>query len=79
MNELKPMNTAPKDGTHILVKTDQGYKECYWYESPHNGVLSSFEYDNNGYVKKAINPQGWIPLPEKDPPKTLSGKLNPYS
>jgi hypothetical protein len=62
MTEWQPIETAPKDGTHILVQTPFGMTTAYstgyfiW-----TGVFSA-DYDNPG-----IEPTHWMPLPE--PPK----------
>ena len=63
MNEWKPIETAPKDGTRILLATNDYVFEGYWHQySPHcDGWWKVSDIENLG---NTIYPTHWMPLPE---------------
>lgn len=61
-NEWQPIETAPKDGTDILVY--EKYKDSeYIVVASNHGFYWAFDDRDT-----EINPTHWMPLPE--PPKT---------
>jgi hypothetical protein len=70
MTDWKPIETAPKDGTKILVVTVHGEIELTeWYEIWHDEYI---EASDGLYHKRRVkshegwngnNPQLWMPLP----------------
>lgn len=72
---LKPMDEAPKNGTHILIKGKGidsdliSFYEC-WYWKPTTlhqweaGARPHFEYVCNGTVFEIRDMIGWISLPQ---------------
>jgi hypothetical protein len=74
MAEWQPIETAPKDGTRILV-VDCGFVQiARWDEEFDNyndrqGVpaWATFACDDGFYSEYAENPTHWMPLPE--PPR----------
>jgi hypothetical protein len=63
MTDWQPIETAPKDGTHILIY--DAYGECsvvYWFTYD-NGNDCGWTYDGGD----RFDPSHWMPLP--DPPK----------
>lgn len=71
-NLWKTMDTAPKDGTHIILLCEGQAIEGYWSENFYKPERSQWEvaklsshgcgccgWDNE-------EPTGWFPLPEKD-------------
>jgi hypothetical protein len=62
MNNIwKPIETAPKDGTHIIVIDGVGgVHGAYW--TRYVGKESWFTYTTHGWLPSAC---GWIDMPEK--------------
>ena len=65
---LQPIETAPRDGSRILLARESGYADGYWLASAYNG---------NGawiwpYVHKV--PLYWMPLPELPSNAEVSGR-----
>ena len=76
MNFLKDMGSAPKDGTHIIIKGDChdgdfiSFTEAWWWkpktiEQWENGARPHWEYLCKGGMFTVSNPVGWIPLPKE--------------
>jgi hypothetical protein len=61
MDDWKPIETAPKDGTHIRVKRDDMEDTVEWF-APLNDWL--VERDPNGVHHKLLSwqPTHWMPL-----------------
>jgi len=57
--DLRPMSTAPKDGTEILawLVVNQRWTTTWWSESSKSWRLSSIDISEGCLL-------GWIPLPE---------------
>jgi hypothetical protein len=75
MSAWQPIDTAPKDGTSVLLSMPSGRVEIgSWFHSMHtrNGAIT---YENEGwscgglgsYFERAPNPTHWMPLPEAVP------------
>lgn len=66
----KPIETAPKDGRHVLVAVtndEPGYvAEAYYEEDADRGWFSANTHWTD-YVDGQLFPSHWMPLPE--PPK----------
>jgi hypothetical protein len=60
MNEWLPIETAPKDGTDVLVYGHGVIRTAIW-----DGKTGAFRV--NAYAFVVIDPTHWQPLPE--PPK----------
>lgn len=75
MSEWKPIETAPKDGTRILVLTMYGDIECAdWYvfttpryEGVKDDLYRRVEDKTSEGWNCSSSPTHWMPLPE--PPK----------
>jgi hypothetical protein len=74
--EWLPMETAPKDGTYILLlekgevnkaRWEQNYAVVCYPDSPYEWCIFGTYGDEQGYFDSVINPEGWRPLP---PPPT---------
>jgi hypothetical protein len=66
-NQWKPIETAPKDGTEILVVDHHGEIQLvfwakYWRHS-YDWCIKGGEQEE-GSDKTADNPTHWMPLPE---------------
>ena len=58
MNEWQPMETAPKDGTEILLCSMFDMAVCYWRD---DNVMQEWTW---GCGNVYSNPRYWMPLPE---------------
>ena len=65
--EWQPIDTAPKDGTSILVKTKyEGYRVVQWItDYPYNKGVWSYAEDSTDYISGHLTckPTGWMELP----------------
>jgi len=61
--EWQPIETAPKDGTHVLLYVDKGaavnITGGFWDNHPKCGCWIA-----GGYTRKQFPPTHWMPLPE---------------
>jgi len=71
--EIQPMETAPKDGTYILLFGDSGYintplrcKVCK-YDPDYRLFGPWLNYANDSFLDSGGPPLGWMPLPEPTP------------
>lgn len=71
MTDWQPIETAPKDGTHVLLFWRGGHQISHWRHTQHfqNGRIS---YDNAGWAdpygslgRESSGPSHWMPLPDK--------------
>jgi Protein of unknown function (DUF551) len=58
MNEWQPIETAPRDGTEILLFARGQHDDVY------RGVGQWSEHSNSWFWSFAIRPTHWMPLPE---------------
>jgi hypothetical protein len=75
MTEWQPMDTAPKDGSWVLLSSDTDESSYYFtpfLEGPPLHVVTahwrfgSWEHHYNDGIGHSINsPTGWMPLPER--------------
>lgn len=84
MSEWQPIETAPKDGTFVLLcggtgdySSDRGWPfppvvVAQWVNLPLHKHWRYASYDS-GYYGEVENPTHWMPLPE--PPRSLSQPL----
>lgn len=64
MSKWQLIETAPKDGTWILIYCDSGVEKVQWYEIAGDGQWErspTAEYDNECGID---DPTHWMPLPE---------------
>jgi len=72
--QWQPIETAPKDGTWILVHHEWGIDFARWRPSD-RWQAEGWEtelYDRYGEPAEEIDPTHWMPLP--DPPKQENDK-----
>jgi len=63
MSEWQSIDTAPKNGNHILVIDNEGLIDrCFWHQYRDSGCWENFSMDF-----ELLNLTHWMPLPE--PPK----------
>ena len=77
MNEWQDIDTAPMDGTHVLVAfgpydqwTTFAQKPptvAHWFDPPVVGVEGGWYLSVSPFEQDSIMPTHWMPLPE--PPK----------
>ena len=59
--EWRPMDTAPRDGTEVLLLTShEGVKIRYWYGDDEGEWWQS---DDAGYICHEENAVAWMPIP----------------
>lgn len=57
--QWRPIETAPKDGTHILGLLEDGEVErIHWYKYPTHSCWET------SYFESEITPTHWMPLPK---------------
>lgn len=64
MNNWPPINTAPKDGTEILLWTHAGIIQASWDWHDWGYFPVYPTYDGIGGVALSSKPTHWQPLPE---------------
>jgi hypothetical protein len=66
MSDWQPIETAPKDGTYMLLMSRSGVVIGLWdaHEDREFGTVPAWRDDGEGYE---LHPTHWMPLP--DPPK----------
>lgn len=65
MSEWQPIETAPKDGTHVLMYRRQDISEAWWQKK---FIGEGYEWGGTGWAYPDFAPPThWMPLPE--PPK----------
>lgn len=68
--KLRPMDTAPKDGTYILLFGPSGYTttplrcEVCRYDARYRPRQPWIDYANDSFLDSGDPPVGWLPLPE---------------
>ena len=78
----QPIETAPKDGTWILLAGDSGYTTtpfrvsvCQWSFDTYHSFWR--DHSGDGFLDDGDEPTHWMPLPPVPPtPKTLSEELS---
>jgi hypothetical protein len=61
----QPIGTAPRDGSEILVHSDNGVRVAHWNESSHRAFTGWFiPMDNGSAGMMARNATCWMHLPE---------------
>lgn len=67
--EWQPIETAPKDGTAVIVATDAGIHRCIWHED----IWSVDDQKFGPYpLRRYCKATHWMPLPA--PPEAAGGK-----
>ncbi|WP_176928754.1 DUF551 domain-containing protein [Variovorax sp. YR634] len=61
--QWQPIETAPKDGTSILLYTSEGIIEGYWSHNDWEQSPCHATYDGCGGVAINCRPTHWMPLP----------------
>ncbi len=69
MSEWQPIETAPRDGTHVIVAYDEIVGEARFDDEggPHAGWYWTDQHWTDAVGGEAFYPTHWQPLPE--PPK----------
>lgn len=60
----QPIETAPKDGTPVLLFTGEGILEAYYLYGEWNQSACHSTYEGAGGVVISCKPTHWMPLPE---------------
>lgn len=77
-NEWLPMDSAPKDGTFVLLLQDKEVYKAAWLQNygvvcrrsdPFEWCIDSSYQDEQGYYS-TVNPEKWRPLPQPPDVKT---------
>lgn len=68
MSAWQPIESAPKDGTRVLIYQGGHVYIAWWDEKDWTGVWVIFDCDDSFYSLTADHPTHWLPLP--DPPET---------
>lgn len=69
MTDIRPIATAPKDGTEILIHNDNGWFVAAWRTpEDHHGAHFPWWWIDNGHgdimAVRGQNPDVWASLPE---------------
>jgi hypothetical protein len=59
LREWLPIETAPKDGTHVIGLTQFGAREIWWHQDSYEGEFWQDEGDSEP------EPTHWVPMPVK--------------
>lgn len=70
MSEWKPIETAPKDGTTLILRGHDGspYAPCIWSaagEISENGFWLWWQNEPE-WLTEIQDPTGWLPTPPKE-------------
>ena len=80
-NEWLPMDSAPKDGTFVLLLQDKEVYKAAWLQNygvvcrrsdPFEWCIDSSYQDEQGYYS-TVNPEKWRPLPQ--PPEETKRRM----
>ena len=63
MMKWLPIDSAPKDGSYILLFTQYGIAECYWNYDHWEQIACYSTYDGRGDVVLHDTPTHWMPIP----------------
>jgi len=80
MTEWQPIETAPKDGTHILVVSETGISVCKYSCGNWNGLIDGdticYQEEQDDWYYDVYKPTHWMPLPE--PPQQETKGFDEY-
>lgn len=74
MSEWQPIETAPKDGTHILLHVDGSVIEGWWYQPNYDGGVADWNVESvpshgcGCCSEENPDPIAWMPLPAAPKP-----------
>lgn len=71
----QPIETAPKDGTSILVAAPGGVVTEASWSSRDNGWFDAYGLREDPWEGNKLHPTHWMPLPE--PPPALAAPARP--
>lgn len=57
----QPLETAPKDGTHVLMYRADGFSEAWWKKEP--GLMGVYWGGKGWWYPSHSLPTHWMPLP----------------
>jgi hypothetical protein len=79
--QWRSMDTAPKDGTEVLLKTPSGVVSAWFCDEPAEGDGSVYDwicYDDKFTIDGHDSSiQGWMPVPCADDPASPSEEIGP--
>lgn len=67
MSAWRPIGTAPKDGSALLITDGENIEVCEWECNPYledGGRWQGTYYDGYGFTYNNGEPTHWMPLPE---------------
>jgi len=80
--KLKPMDTAPTDGSYLILFAESGYNstplrcQVCRYDKNYRPLYPWQTYDNESFLEsEEEQPVGWLPLPSYEP-VTLSDAVS---
>lgn len=71
--EWRPIESAPKDGSDVLVVNDRGIFVAQWNEDGPDNCLDEFWHVRDGkywHDLRGMKPTHWMPLPDPPSPAT---------
>lgn len=78
IGQMRPIETAPKDGTYILLFGPSGYIttplrcEVCRYDDEYRPLQPWVNHADNSFLDGGGAPTHWMPFPDYPAPKTLS-------
>lgn len=60
----RPMSTAPRDGTVIIVRHTLEVVALYWIKAPQSHFRTGWMFPSSSHCVSESGLLGWLPLPE---------------
>lgn len=74
----QPIETAPKDGTYIILAAPSGYTgtplrvEVCKYDAEYRPLQPWVNHSNDSFTDGGVEPTHWMPLPPQEQPAALA-------